>query len=157
MTAPEPVSDALKASAERFWAKVDKSGDCWLWTEGRFRWRAADYGAFTVKGKRVAAHRVAYTLTYGAIKHTIDHLCRNTLCVRPDHLEDVDIRTNILRGTCPPADNARKSKCPRGHAYDCVDSNGGRCCLRCRREDYRRYRARKRVLRALAAVVRATP
>ncbi len=54
---------------ERFWAKVDKSGDCWEWTAGRSN---QGYGQFAINrgGKRwktEPAHRVAWELTNGEI------------------------------------------------------------------------------------------
>lgn len=41
-----------------------------------------------------------YELLVGPIPEglTIDHLCRNTMCVNPDHLEPVTHRENLMRG-----------------------------------------------------------
>jgi hypothetical protein len=47
----------------------------------------------------------------------IDHLCRNTKCVNPEHLEPVTIRENLLRGIGPSAKHAVKTHCPAGHEY----------------------------------------
>lgn len=74
--------------AQRFWDKVDASGECWLWTSSL----ASDYGRFWMDGKYVGAHRVSYELTYGAIPDgmLIDH--RATCpkhCVNPAHLRVV--------------------------------------------------------------------
>lgn len=46
------------------------------------------------------AHRIAYEQAVGPIPKglVIDHLCRNTLCVNPDHLEAVTQRVNVARG-----------------------------------------------------------
>lgn len=74
---------------ERFWAKVDKSGDCWLWTGKRDR---DGYAAqFMVSGRRWAPHRLAYTWAYGGIAPglDIDHKCHVRHCVRPEHLQAV--------------------------------------------------------------------
>ncbi len=87
----------------------------------------------------VYAHRAAYELYVGPIPEglTIDHLCRNTLCVNPAHLEAVTMRENILRGTGPSAQAARKTHCLRGHPFD--DGNtlfratGKRVCRACQR------------------------
>lgn len=41
-----------------------------------------------------------YELAHGNIEEglVVDHLCRNKLCVRPDHLEAVSQSTNVRRG-----------------------------------------------------------
>lgn len=39
-----------------------------------------------------------------------DHLCRNKLCVRPDHLEAVTHTENVRRGNSPSAIAARKRR-----------------------------------------------
>jgi hypothetical protein len=106
---------------ERFWSKVEKTPGCWLW---RGYVKSGDgYGRFTVdKTKRDLAHRVAYELstgkTIGPRPMTIDHLCRNQICVNPKHLEVVTNKENILRGFAPSAMNARKTHCIRGHRLD---------------------------------------
>jgi hypothetical protein len=43
--------------AERFWAKVDKSGECWIWTGGCFK---NGYGEFGLDGKMRLTHRISY-------------------------------------------------------------------------------------------------
>ena len=45
-----------KPMAERFWAKVDRSGDCWLWQGSRY---TNGYGYFHVGGTTRGAHKVA--------------------------------------------------------------------------------------------------
>jgi hypothetical protein len=76
----------------RFWAKVDYSGDCWLWpdalTEG--------YGMFSRDNKQHLAHRIAYEQTYGEIPKglMVDHMCHTRHCVRPDHLRAVTHKQN---------------------------------------------------------------
>lgn len=73
--------------AALFWARVDKSGDCWEW-RGRKHDRRRGYGAFDVDGRTVRAHRFAVELTSGPIPagHVVLHRCDNPSCVRPDHL-----------------------------------------------------------------------
>lgn len=75
---------------DRFWSKVDKSGDCWLW-QGKPR--AADgCGQFSVErnGRRgpVLVHRYVYETTYGEIPPLaeVERTCNHPLCVRPEHL-----------------------------------------------------------------------
>ncbi len=70
---------------QRFWSKVDRSGDCWLWTAAR---RPLGYGALKVGGRVLHAHRVAYELVYGKIPPDLIvlHICDNPPCVNPAHL-----------------------------------------------------------------------
>lgn len=70
----------------RFWAKVDKSGECWIWTAGRDR---DGYGCAHFSRKPIRAHRASWILTNGSIpddKPCVLHRCDNPPCVRPDHL-----------------------------------------------------------------------
>lgn len=86
--------------AARFWAKVEKSEGCWLWIGTGNR---SGYGHFSIRGRggraKVGAHRFAYELAVGPIPDglTIDHLCFNTSCVNPDHLEPVSQAENSKR------------------------------------------------------------
>ncbi len=131
------------SNATRFWSKVDTTGECWEWTAAKDRY---GYGKFWIDGKRKKAHRVAYELEVGEIPQglELDHLCRNTACVRPDHLEAVTHKQNTLRGEGLSAQNARKTHCDSGHPFD--DANtyvrryGGRDCRTCNRERMRRRR-----------------
>jgi hypothetical protein len=71
---------------ERFWAKVDASGDCWVWTASRL---SNGYGHIKVNGASVGAHRVALALSLGRPLTEGEHVCHrcdNPPCVRPDHL-----------------------------------------------------------------------
>lgn len=81
---------------DRFWPKVDKSGECWLWT-GNYT-RDSHYGTIYYQGRSQPAHRVAWMLAgNGDIpdKHEIDHICHVRLCVRPDHLRVVTRKQNV--------------------------------------------------------------
>lgn len=132
---------------ERFWQKVDRSGDCWLWTAGR---TPEGYGKFWLGGKTVLAHRVAYTLEHGPIPDRLhlDHLCRVRHCVNPAHMEPVTHRENVLRGEGVAAKAARMTHCKHGHEFtpDNIrqSTNGVRRCKTCKREASRAERARKK-------------
>ena len=86
----------------RFWSKVDRSGECWLW-KGHVN-PVSGYGEYTFwhpakKAKvTVAAHRIAYWLTYGPIAtgiHIRHITCDNPPCCRPDHLAGGTRRQNM--------------------------------------------------------------
>lgn len=130
--------------SERFWAKVDKTGGCWLWTAGK---DVHGYGLFRVNRKNWLAHRWAWTQAHGAVPEglELDHLCRTPACVRPDHLEPVTHAENVRRGR--GGDWARsKTHCPQGHPYD--ESNtyypqpNRRICRACSAAHGRAYRRR---------------
>ena len=70
----------------RFWSKVDRSGDCWLWTGGK---TVVGYGLYYIGDyRRAYAHRFAYEVSKGdiAADMLVCHTCDNPTCVRPDHL-----------------------------------------------------------------------
>jgi hypothetical protein len=70
---------------ERFWPRVDRSGDCWEWRGGRI---PQGYGAVWINGQNHPAHRVAWELTVGPIPPglMVLHRCDNPPCVNPAHL-----------------------------------------------------------------------
>lgn len=70
---------------ERFWAKVQKSDACWIWTAAQ---NEHGYGVFGVGKAARLAHRVSFVLDGREIPDGLglDHICRTRLCVRPSHL-----------------------------------------------------------------------
>jgi hypothetical protein len=131
---------------------VDKDGPdgCWLWTGGRAG-STSVYGIFT-SGTRASdpktyAHRYSYEMFVGLIPNdlVIDHLCRNKLCVNPDHLEAVTQQENLARRPWAivhrPQPNIRLKVCRSGR-HDLTDpanvrwdeDGRRRGCLPCRQE-----------------------
>lgn len=108
---------------------------CMEWQAGR-RGRYAEFADGTPGG--VSAHRWAYEHFVGPIADglVLDHLCRNTSCVNPRHLEPVTQQENVLRGSAPAAINAAKSHCVNGHEFTAENTylrpNGWRICRICR-------------------------
>lgn len=78
---------------ERFWAKVDKSGACWLWTGSTTR---KGYGLFRTSVGGRPAHRISYSLANGGIGAgmLVDHTCFVHHCVNPEHLREVTPKQN---------------------------------------------------------------
>lgn len=112
---------------------VQKTDSCWLFQ----KLASNGYGYVRVGRTRDYAHRVSYRLYKGEIPDgtEIDHLCRNRACVRPEHLEAVSHKENILRGESPYAKRARVTHCPKGHEYTPENTylyRGTRSCLECR-------------------------
>jgi hypothetical protein len=139
---------------ERFWGKIEigDESECWLWTD---HIPPMGYGYFSTKGTSRYAHRWSYEQFVGPIPTglQIDHLCRVRNCVNPHHLEVVTGRVNILRGTSPPALNARKTHCLRGHPYSGDNlrmKRGKRICRTCHNAHKRASRRRVTAARRLA-------
>jgi len=87
--------------ASRYWDKVspEPNTGCWLWFGAANKRGYGNIntgnGAFTY-----CAHRYFYIKLVGEIAEgvTIDHLCKTTRCVNPDHMEVVSLAENSRRG-----------------------------------------------------------
>lgn len=72
---------------EAFWARVDKTGPCWLWTGSEQP--KTGYGQITThRGRSWRAHRLAWAFTHGRIPNDLSvlHHCDVRLCCNPAHL-----------------------------------------------------------------------
>jgi hypothetical protein len=97
---------------ERLTIPEPNSG-CWLWLGSHWK----GYGRMRTKSQSSAkAHRVSYEHHVGPIPDglVLDHLCRNTFCVNPDHLEPVTNDENLKRS---PLYYGYQDRCKNGHEY----------------------------------------
>jgi hypothetical protein len=130
---------------ERFWDKVYPCPvtGCWLWGAAM---SGCGYGQLNVQGRRLGAHRFAYSAVFGVpVGLDVDHLCRVRPCVNPEHMESVPHRENVRRGKLAEANRRRRgesrpqvTRCRRfGHLYTpettWTDKYGRRTCKECRR------------------------
>lgn len=93
----EAYTDKIK---ERFWSKVDRRGDCWLWMGPTYK--CGGYGKFGIGGKNKGAHRISLELHLGrpirdnlVVAHK-PIVCHNPACVNPDHLREATHSENAL-------------------------------------------------------------
>lgn len=77
---------SAQALSDAFWAQVDRSGDCWLWTGPTLKRRSHRYGYLwdAAQKKTAHAHRVAWELQHGPIPAGLQvlHRCDEVLCMR---------------------------------------------------------------------------
>jgi hypothetical protein len=131
---------------DRFAEKVAsvEGSDCLEWIGAKSGGRNNNYGKLGVEfhpgNRQEYAHRVSYALFVGPLSDDleVDHLCRNTSCVNPTHLEAVTPRENKAR--------TKQTHCLRGHPKDEAnlymypDGRRGYCRV-CHKEAAREWRA----------------
>ena len=126
---------------QRFHSKIE------LNTNGCHNWIGAKntfgYGEFMLTAGTKKSHRISFMLHKGKITEglVIDHLCKNTSCVNPEHLEAVTQKENIRRGNSDY--NKHKTHCPQGHEYNKENTyfyKYGRSCKPCKIQNNREYR-----------------
>lgn len=131
---------------DRFRSKVNRTDTCWEWTACK---DAAGYGRYGTTRKRgtQAAHRMSIEFTTGnqlCAEDVVDHLCRNTGCVRPDHLDVTTNAINIARGVAANvAGVCRSGRHEWTPENIIIESNGTRRCRPCRDEREKEYRPAK--------------
>lgn len=119
------VGSARQDEMARFFAKVDKTEGCWLWTGGV---SSHGYSHFWLDGRTVTGHWFAYDRLVGPVPAglQLDHLCRVKRCVNPAHLEAVTAQVNTHRGVHAPEvaaariarkGNYTKTHCKWGHEF----------------------------------------
>lgn len=106
----------LETIVGRIMSKVVYDFGCWTWRSPSTTGNG--YGLINHDGKMRLVHRVMFTAENGAIPEGahIDHLCRNTFCCNPTHLEPVTQAENNRRSEAWRW-QTRKTHCPHGHEY----------------------------------------
>jgi hypothetical protein len=132
---------------ERFWEKVEKTDECWIWTA---KLDAKGYGLIWIPEDRAPrrAHRISYLMTVGPIPegYVVHHECGVRRCVRPSHLEAMEPSEHNAKEHNYPA----RTVCSKGHALSPENTRirrvwangrpyGARICRKCAAE-YARYR-----------------
>ena len=116
---------------------VDHETGCWVWTGALDQ---GGYGQVWFRGRTERIHRIIFAYYVGPVPRGIrsrsqaqlDHaICQNPSCCNPAHLELVTQRTNILRGTSPPALCSQKTHCVRGHPLKYTANGKRRYCPTC--------------------------
>lgn len=159
-----PIGSGVSDPVQRFWTKVDKNGpmpnfsdplvrvgeadgNCWVWTDSCVNKYPS--GFYFSRDLRTYPHRIVFLIENGELPPadmTVDHLCRNTKCVRLNHLEIVTVAENLARAA---------GVCDRGHEIsgDNVKPNGSgsRRCRKCYNDWARRryWKAAKKELQEL--------
>lgn len=115
----------------RISSRIQLTDSCWNW----LGWiNSAGYGYARWGGRDIGVHRIVKLVEgFDLDGMDVDHLCKNTRCVNPSHLEVVTHAENM--------DRTRPTSCRRmGHDWSdpanvYVRKNGRRWCAACSRLD----------------------
>lgn len=111
---------------------IEDERGCWVWQgycDGK------GYGYVWATGKHLRVHRVVYRALIAEFPEGLqsDHLCRNTSCCNPWHIEPVTNQVNSQRRSRHGA--PRGTECARGHTFTpattITRANGSRTCRTC--------------------------
>lgn len=127
-----PIRKHGASDEERFWAKVNKTETCWVWTGAKYN----GYGVCRVSGAARLAHRVSYKWAKGGIPEgeQLDHMCHNRACVNPAHVRFADHALNQQNR----ASANRNSKSGIRGVYWIKERGGWMAAITLNRKVYRR-------------------
>jgi len=130
---------AYRPPLTRMMNRIEFADDgCWNWTGGT---TSRGYGKVNDHDRALLTHRVMYEEMIGphAEGLQLDHLCRNTLCCNPAHLEPVTQAENMHR--------TRKDFCIHGHdmSIHARPIGNTRRCWECHKRNANKSRDRKEV------------
>ena len=140
----------MRSSEDRFWNKVDRSGECWEWIAAT---AGGGYGVFRLDGRNVPAHRLSYAMANNTPIPPRDmdvcHTCDNRSCVNPAHLF-LGSRQDNVDDMVAKRRHFRHSQthCKRGHeftpdnTYAVGDRHRG--CVTCKKAYDRAYKQRRK-------------
>jgi HNH endonuclease len=136
----KPISERLEAMSI-----PEPNSGCFIWMGAE---NGRGYGRVSIGQRQFYAHRVSYELKHGPIppRLQIDHKCRNTFCINPDHLEPVTNQENTSRGLVS-ALRPERTRCFRGHDLadtGYIDTQNNRQCRACLKIRQTKYRSRNR-------------
>ena len=136
---------------ERFWARVKKTEECWIWTGNIAR----GYGQISQKVNgswRIRrAHRISFEMASGQpIPEGMEvmHSCDNPSCVNPAHLSLGTHFDNMRDMAAKGRDaHSKRTHCKRGHPLEgenlIAGSRGERRCRECSRASLRAWKVKK--------------
>jgi hypothetical protein len=138
------------ATTDRVFSRLSYDSGCWTWTGAKDK-----HGYGRISRKRDPGTQLVHRIVYQALvrdlqqSEVLDHLCRNTLCCNPMHMEPVSMRENIDRG----ASKASHATCKMGHEYtpeNTLVTKGApgkqkRVCRTCKAAWTKKHDAKRRV------------